>query len=148
MKPDLNRFLAVASAHLMTRTAPALDPGYEQASAAALGAVMIAVGEEVERAAARRVEENRVLRALFADAAPVVAEQELRSSLERAAGGGDPSLLISDLERSNAELRALLITLHAHVEELDSRDASRIESAIWHELVASTERRKLLMGPF
>ncbi len=112
MKPDLGRFLGVAASHLMTRTAPALPAGYEQSSAAALGALMIAVGEEAERAAARRVEENAALRTLFADAAAHVERAELAGRLERAAAGSDPSLQLSDLEAANAELRALLIELH------------------------------------
>ncbi len=148
MKPDLGRFLGVAASHLMTRTAPALPAGYEQSSAAALGALMIAVGEEAERAAARRVEENAALRTLFGDAAAHVERAELAGRLERAAAGSDPSLQLSDLEAANAELRALLIELHERVEALGTSEARRIDAAIWRELARSTERRKLLMGPF
>jgi hypothetical protein len=110
--------------------------------------MLISVGEEFERAAARRSEENRALRGLFARAAPGVTEPGLRERLERAAAGEETSLRVSDLERANGELRALLIELHVHVEELDSPAARQIESAIWQELAASTERRKLMMGPF
>ena len=49
---------------------------------------------------------------------------------------------------SNCALRALLIDLHVHVEELDSQAARSLEAEIWRELVASTERRKLGIGPF
>ncbi len=110
--------------------------------------MLIAVGEEFERAAARRSEENRALRALFAQAVPVVTEPGLSERLEGAAAGEETSLRISELEQANAELRGLLTELHAHVEELDSPAARQIERAIWQELVASTERRKLMMGPF
>ncbi len=57
-------------------------------------------------------------------------------------------ICVSDLERSNAELRSLLIELHAHVETLEAPEARRIEAAIWRELVTSTERRALAIGPF
>jgi hypothetical protein len=110
--------------------------------------MMIAVGEEFERAASRRVDENQALRRLFADAVPAVEDAELRGRLEVAATGSDGDLKVSALEASNSALRGLLIELHAHVEELESAPARRIEEAIWRELAASTERRRLAIGPF
>ena len=148
MKPDVGRFLDVAALHLMTRTGAALEPGYEQSSIGVLAVMLAEVKQEFERAAARRVEENAALRALFAEAAPVVADAALGARLEDAARGVDESLLVSDLETSNAALRGLLIELHARVEELDSPEARRIEDAIWRELVTSTERRRIGIGAF
>ncbi len=145
MKPDVTRFLEVAVGYLMTKTAPALGPGYEQSNLMAGSAMLLAVRHEFERAAARRVEENAALRRLFAEAAPSVQDTELRKRLEEEASGQDTSLLVSDLECGNGELRALLVELHAHVEALDSPEARRIEEAIWQELSASTERRALPM---
>ena len=148
MKPEVGRFLDVAALHLMTRTGAALPPGYERSSVGLLAVMLAELKQEFERGAARRVEENAVLRALFAEAAPVVEDAALRARLEEAAGGAEGSLRVSDLERSNAALRALLIELHARVEELDSVGARRIEDAIWRELAASTERRRFEMGTF
>ena len=146
MKPDPGRFLEVAAAHLLQKTAPAVDSGYERASLAIMAGMLGSVRLELERGAARRVEENRELRRIFARASRVVADAGLRDRLE-AAGASEPSsLLVSALERENDELRALLIELHGHVEELDSPDAREIERAIWSELVASTERRQLGRG--
>ncbi len=145
MKPDVTRFLEVAIGYLMTKTAPALGPGYEQSNLMAGGAMLLAVRHEFERAAARRVEENDALGRLFAAAAPAVEDVALRKRLEQAAAGQDASLLVSDLERGNSELRALLVELHAHIETLDSPQARRIEEDIWQELSASTERRSLPM---
>jgi len=148
VKPDPARFLEVAAGHLLLRTAAALAPGYEQSSLGVIAFSLPAVAEELERAAARRVAENRALRRIFGEAAGVVGSEELREKLARAARSEDASLNVSDLERSNGELRALLIELHAHVEELDSEAGRRLEGEIWRELVASTERRKLAIGPF
>jgi len=148
VKPDVGRFLDVAMLHLMTRTGAALAPGYEQSSVGVLAVMLAEVKQEFERAAARRVEENAALRGIFAEAAPVVADATLRARLEQAARDRDESLLVSDLEASNAALRALLIDLHAHVEETDSAAARKIEDAIWRELVASTERRRIGIGAF
>ncbi len=145
MKPDPGRFLEVAAAHLLQKTAPAADSGYERGSLAIMAGMLGSVRLELERAAARRVEENRELRRIFADATRVVADAGLRDRLEAARASEQSSLLVSALERENDALRALLIELHAHVEELDSPGAREIERVIWSELVASTERRQL--GP-
>ena len=148
MKPDIDRFLEVATLHLMTQIAPALGTGYAQSNVNIMAMMLMAVREEFERAAARRVEENRALRHLFAEATPAVRDAELRQRLETAAQDEDTSFTVSDLERSNCVLRGLLIELHTHVEELDSPAARRIEADIWRELAASTERRRLMMGAF
>jgi hypothetical protein len=148
VKPDPGHFLNVVAGHLMTRTAPALPDAYEQSTVGTLGMMMIALGEEFERAASRRVDENQALRRLFADAVPAVEDAELRGRLEVAATGSDGDLKVSALEASNSALRGLLIELHAHVEELESSAARRIEEAIWRELAVSTERRRLAIGPF
>ncbi len=148
MKPDVERFIEVAAMYLIGQLAPALGSKYDQSNIATLGALLTVLREEFDRASARRVEENRALRQLFAAATPVVQDAALRTQLEEAAAGADGSLLVSDLERGNSILRALLIELHAHVENLTTPDAKRIESAIWAELVKSTERRRLMMAPF
>lgn len=148
MKPDPTRFLEVVTGHLLLRTAAALGPGYEQSSLGVIAFALPAVAEEFERAAARRVDENRELRRIFGDATGVVTSGALREKLADAAWGEDESLHVSDLERSNSVLRALLIELHAHLEELDSESSRRLEGEIWRELVASTERRRLSIGLF
>jgi hypothetical protein len=148
MKPDPGHFLGVAAAQLMMGIAPSLGTSYEQSNATMMAVMLMAVGEELERAAARRVEENRETRRIFAEAVSVVTDGNLRSKLEGAAREQETSFAISDLERTNGELRALLIQLHSHIEELKTEPARRIEAMIWRELVASTERRRLSMGPF
>jgi hypothetical protein len=148
VKPDVDRLLEVATAHLMMKTAPAMGAGYEQSSAMSLAVLLLAAREENDRAAARRVEENTVLRALFGEAGPAIEDPQLRDRVSEAAASRDESLLVSDLESANGVLRGILIELHAHVEELDSPEATRVETAIWRELAASTERRKLSLGPF
>jgi len=148
MRPDPTRFLGIAAAHLMVKTAAALGPGYEQSSVSVMGLMLTQLAEEFDRAAARRVEENCALRRIFADAVDAVADDGLRAKLAAAARGEDSNLSVSALEQSGCELRALLIALHVHVEELDSEAARRVEAGIWRELVLSTERRKLGIGPF
>jgi len=149
MKPDVSRVLEVGAVSLMTRLGPALPSTYEQSSAGALGVLLLAVGEEFERGAARRFEENGAIRRLLSRGCEVVADAALA---ERMAAACEPpaesELTISALEAENATLRALLIELHAAVETLSSREARALDEAIWAELVRSTERRRLGMAVF
>ncbi len=148
MKPDGDQLLRVLGGGLMADLAPQLADDYLQRNAMVTGMLLAAAAEEWDRAAARRVEENATLRALFADAAQDIEDGALRQRLARAAEPGAGALLTSVLERENAELRAILIELHAHVEALGTEEGGRIEREIWQELGRSTERRALSSAPF
>lgn len=149
MKPDVDRTLQLLAQSLLLELGPALPSDYVQKNAMLAALLLASAAEEWDRAAERRAEENRALRAIFRDAAGRDVERaDLRARLETAARGSDASLRVSDLERANGELRALLVELHAHVEELATRDAREIEASIWEELRRSTERRRLAMQPF
>jgi hypothetical protein len=147
MRPTVARLLDVVAGHLGTTTAAALT-GYEQATVAIVALMLVVVGEESQRAVARRVEENGVLRALFRSALPVVGARHLQARLRALASGGDTDLGVPALDASNAALRAALIDLHAHVESLSGTPARDLETAIWAELRASTERRRISVAPF
>jgi hypothetical protein len=85
--------------------------------------MLLALAAEVwDGAAENLVQENRALAGLLGDSA---AEADLRLSVLRA---------------ENARLRGLLIGAHIAAEQ--AGDTAR-EDAIWAELSASTERRKL-----
>jgi hypothetical protein len=148
MKPEASHALERLMQSLLTELMPAVEPAYRKAGVGIQAMMLAAIREEFDRAAARRVEENHALRALFADAAPVVTDAALRGRLGAAAQGTDGSLLVPELEAGNRALRSLLIELHAHVEGLAGDAARRIEAAIWRELAASTERRKLGLAPY
>jgi FKBP-type peptidyl-prolyl cis-trans isomerase (trigger factor) len=148
VKPDVERVLEVCAVSLMTDVAPNVAPPYRQASVFATAILLTSIREELDRSAARRVEENRAMRELFADALESVADSALRARLEEVARAEETSFRISDLEAANAALRQVLIELQAHVETLDSPAARRVEASIWRELAASTQRRKLSLGAF
>lgn len=143
MKPDIGRLLEVAAGHLMGATAPLLGEAYEQSNVSVLGMMLMAASHEHDRAAARRVEENNVLRRLFVKAAELVEDGGLGARLAAASNGEDADLTVSALEAGNAELRGLLVELHAAVEDIDSPAARELEAEIWQELAASTRRRSL-----
>jgi hypothetical protein len=148
LKPDVARVLEVMAGALMVDVAPNVTPSYRQASVFANALLLTNIREELDRIAERRVDENRALRAIFAQAAPDVADAALRARLAEAAASQEPSLRISALDASNAALRQLAIDLHAYVETQDAPAARRIEASLWRELAASTERRKLGLGAF
>lgn len=148
MKPEVPKVLEVLAGKLLFDVAPNVSPSYRQSSVGVTALLLGMVREEWDRAASRRFAENETLRALFRDASSAVSDTDLRRRLEEAEATRDASLLVSDLDRSNDALRALLIELHAHVELQTGPEARRIENEIWRELVASTERRKLGLAPF
>lgn len=80
------------------------------------------------------VQEHDWIRALFADAAPIVRDPALAARLADAASGRDESLRLPDLDAGTAGLRALLVELHAHLESLESDEARRLDQAIWRML--------------
>jgi len=148
VKPDVGKLLEIVSGKLLFEIAPTVQPSYRQSSVQITAMLLGMVREEWERSAARRVEENALLRGLFARAATRVSDTDLCRRLETAAAGADPDLRISALDASNGTLRALLIDLHAHVETQDAPWARALEDEIWRELVASTERRRFALSPF
>lgn len=148
MKPEVDRTLEVSAIALLTRLGPALPSHYEKSTAGALGALLLALREEFERGAARRVEENAAIRAIFATAHSIVEDPALAERLREASRADSTDLAISALEAENARLRGLLIELHAHAESLDAPGANALVDEIWRELARSTVRRKLAMAMF
>ena len=148
MKPEVDRTLQLLAGTLVTEVAPLVSLDYGQKSLGLTAMLLQTAAEEFDRAAARRVEENRQIRRLFEEAASDVTDPALRDRLTAAASEPEGELRVSALDEANARLRALLIELHAHVEQQPGPAARRIEAAIWSELRASTERRRLALAPF
>jgi hypothetical protein len=122
MTPDVPSVLSELAQLLQRNAAPDVPDG-ERANALGLSSMLLALAAEVwDGAAENLVQENRALAALLRDTA---AESDLRLSVLRA---------------ENARLRGLLIEAHVAAEQ--AGDAAR-QDAIWAELRASTERRKL-----
>ena len=148
MKPDPLLVLETVSMKLILEVVPQLPTSYAQQALSGSATILAAAREELDRAAGRRIEENRALRRLFAEARSVVTDGDLAARLADAAAGEEENLLVSGLDRTNRALRALLIRLHEHVESLRGDAARRLEAAIWAELRASTERRQSMLGNF
>jgi hypothetical protein len=148
VKPDVPVVLGKVGQALLAQIGPEIRAEYTRSTALVATLLLQCVAEEWERGAARRVEENAALRALFREARAAVADASLRERLREASEGRDDDLRLSTLDRSNDALRGLLVELHAHVEEQEGETARVAETAIWRELRRSTERRALSVSPF
>ncbi len=143
MTPDLTIVLGGIVRTVLTELAPELTSSYATMTAQLTGTLLMMVSQEADRAAARLVEENDALRALFVDACATVTDGSLCRDLEAAAAAPPSALTVSALRERNRTLRALLVRLHEHVETLAGPQARDLEERIWTELAASTERRRL-----
>jgi hypothetical protein len=137
VKPDENLVLADFAQRFAGVIAPQVQPAYLAAAIGMSGGILGMIAEDWDRAAARRVEENRAIRGLFKQAAGLSLEAGLAARLATLAAGNDDDLRLSALEAGNEALRGALIALHAAVDD-----------AIWAELSASTLRRRLAAGSF
>jgi len=138
MKPEADQILNVSADQLMAAALGGSDDAYAKGTAAIHGLLMKFVAREYERGAEIRAAENHDMRAAFAELAPIVREAGLRAVLEVAAAQRDDNLSISALNAANGELRRLLISLHAHLEEIGARESER---RIWKLLQALAARR-------
>ncbi|MBP6014077.1 MAG: hypothetical protein KBA31_17755 [Alphaproteobacteria bacterium] len=120
MKPTPELVLNDAFAKIAMEMGPALPPGYGQGSATTLAVLLLMTAQEFDRAADIRARENRVMRALFGDAAKSVGG-ELGVKLRAVVGMRDEDLTVAGLDRANGELKRLLIELQAHAESVGDR---------------------------
>jgi len=148
VKPDENLVLADFAARFAGEIAPQVQPAYLAAAIGMSAGILGMIAEDWDRSASRRVEENRAVRGLFRDAAGLGLEAGLAARLAALAEGNDDDLRLSALEAGNEALRAALIDLHAAVEAMEGAAAKALNDAIWRELSASTQRRRLSAGSF
>lgn len=126
MNPPVPAVLAELAGVMIRNAMPGVADG-ERASDLGLSAALLAMAAEVwDRQAHILVEENRAIRALLGEA------------------GEDSDLRLSVLKAENDRLRTALVEAHAAAEA--AGDTAR-EAAIWAELIAATERRRLASAP-
>ncbi|MBB3891085.1 hypothetical protein GGQ61_001802 [Phenylobacterium haematophilum] len=138
MNPPVPAVLAELAGLSVRNAMPDVHPA-DRASSLGLSAALLGVAAEVwDGMAARLVAENRAIRPLLARG------EEVGLDLAVLAAGDDADLRLSALKAGNDTLRAALIELQAQAE---AKGATDLQAAIWAELVASTERRKLASSP-
>jgi hypothetical protein len=150
MRPAADELLGMMAQTLLVELAPALPDEYRQRGAQLLGMLLLMAVEEWDRTADRLVEENREVRRLFREAMALLGPSlRERVAREAEAESGPGSLRLRHLQEQNDRLRALLIDVHAALEEQPETAArKRVDDAIWEELRASTRRRALSAAPF
>lgn len=138
MNPTVPAVLAELAGLCMRNAMPDVHPA-DRASSLGLTAALLGVAAEVwDGMAARLVAENRAIRPLLARAGEAGLDFAVLAS------GADEDLRLSALKAANDALRAALIALHTAAEAKGAKD---LEAAVWAELLASTERRKLASSP-
>ena len=130
MIPSVPAVLVDLAGKVMANAAPDANPT-DRASTLGLSALLMGLAAESwDSTAHHLVMENRAFRALLAKGAAYAPPP-----VEHA----EDDFRLSALAAENGRLRAALITLQIAVE---GRDES-MNDAIWAELLASTERRKI-----
>lgn len=130
---------------LREQISPALQDPFAIEAARLATALATICANGADDAVAVRVEEHAKIRALFTEAAPVISDAALATSLKEAAQSRDPGLRISELDTETARLRRLLVALHAHVERQADEAAQRIDRQIW-TLLGETEASRAPRG--
>ncbi len=145
MKPNIPGVLHGFTGTLLTEILPSLGAEYSMGNTIIMCQSLAVIANEFERGAEIRFRENEEMRALFAEAGRVVDDKGLATRLTQASASRDASLLISALDKTNDELKLLLIELHAAVETSKVPWAAALDAKIWDHLVAAADRRKLVL---
>ncbi len=145
MKPSMDHLLISMATALGTKIIPDMpETSYALGDAKMVAALAILLAQEVDRAADVLATENAALRILFAKAATLPIE-DLGAKLTELAKSCDASLRVSVLEAGNAELKAMLIDLHALVEDIDADWARSLDAEIWGLLTKGAANRMLVL---
>jgi hypothetical protein len=143
MKPEVGTILGL-TAQKIAMGFGEHGVAFAQGTAGLLGMMLSLSAKEYDRGADIRFTENKDLRALFAEIAPAVQDSGLRTKLETAAAGAEPSLRISALNESNYALRRLLTEVLIHIEDNGLREPEKRAWAVMKEMAA---RRLVSLGP-
>ncbi len=142
MKPDAGRVLNGVAVSLMTKVAPEVRTPFGQQLAGLSAVLLRVVATEFDRMADRLSVENAGVAAILADAAGVVSDASLAERARAAAEEGTPpDLRVSTLQGINDRLRAILVEVHAAIEDTPGEEARAMEERVWEELRESTRRR-------
>lgn len=142
MRPDAGRVLNGVAVALLTRVAPEIRTPFGQQLAGLSAVLLRVVATEFDRIADRLSVENAAVAAILSDAAAVLPDASLNVRAREAANAATPpDLRVSTLQAINDRLRAILVEVHAAIEETPGEEARAMEERIWEELRESTRRR-------
>lgn len=141
MKPDIPAVLEDVARKLRETILPDLK-GFQANMVGMTAAMLDMTAEAWDGAADRLVQENAALATLLAQGSDLTGDPSFHDAAKEEA----EDLKISTLERINDQRRRALIALQAQIET--DEDAQALNSAIWDELRASTERRRVTLANF
>ncbi|BBD00106.1 MULTISPECIES: hypothetical protein [Sphingobium] len=141
MKPDIPAVLEDVARKLRETILPDLK-GFQANMVGMTAAMLDMTAEAWDGAADRLVQENAALATLLGQGSALTGDPAFRNAAKEEA----QDLKISTLERINDQRRRALIALQARIET--DQSAQALNSAIWDELRASTERRRVTLANF
>ena len=141
MKPDIPTVLEDVARKLRETILPDLK-GFQANMVGMTAAMLDMTAEAWDGAADRLVRENAALATLLGQGSTLTGVPAFRDAAKEEA----QDLKISTLERINDQRRRALIALQARIET--DQSAQALNSAIWDELRASTERRRVTLANF
>lgn len=141
MKPDIPAVLEDVARKLRETILPDLK-GFQANMVGMTAAMLDMTAEAWNGAADRLVQENAALATLLAQGSALTGDPAFRDAAKEEA----EDLKISTLERINDQRRRALIALQARIET--DQSAQALNTAIWDELRASTERRRVTLANF
>lgn len=147
MTPSTDKMLMASFGRIIGEVVPRLEGDYLQGTTSTIGMLMMFAATEYGRAADVRAAENVGMRKVFARAARVLPDSDLKARCSAAGKSKDASLMMAALDESNFALRRLLIELQTFVETRTETWAKSLDRAIWQVLKTSAERRFFYLPP-
>lgn len=141
MKPDIPAVLEDVARKLRETILPDLK-GFQANMVGMTAAMLDMTAEAWDGAADRLLQENAALATLLGQGSTLTGDPAFRDAAKEEA----EDLKISTLERINDQRRRALIALQARIET--DQSAQALNTAIWDELRASTERRRVTLANF
>ena len=141
MKPDVPAVLIELAGLVAANAGPEVQLADRAGALGITAGLLVLAAQAFDATAHHLVIENRAIRSLLSRGGKFAPSPSVP------ANGQDADLRISALDGENRRLRAALIALHAEVERRPDPDARALDAAIWAELLASTERRKVAGSP-
>jgi len=146
MKPGIDQLLVALATTLAARILPQLETqSYATGDARIAALLSVLLAQEADRAADTLARENREMRMLFLTASRLDLIPALRVRLAHDAATEEADLKLSTLSPAHDRYTETLMALQIAVETLEHDWARALNREIWQFLVASAERRMLVM---
>ncbi|CAN0434213.1 unnamed protein product [Phaeothamnion confervicola] len=146
MKPTLKSILSGAADAVNTELIPFLRSNPTAIGhASMIRLVVYSAATEADREPDTLMTEIAAMRVLFETAAATPLPDQMRARLRAAASGAPANFTLTALSEHSASMKAVLVDLHAEVEEISTPWARAIEAQVWDTLRLGADRRQLVL---